>query len=130
MLGAHAGHRHTLAAALPSPAGHRPRDLGMLGALTHVLGDALNNVGVIVAALVVWRATRYDARFYADPGVGLGIAAMILLSSLPLIKNSGRILLESAPRGVDVGDVKHDLEKACALGTLPPSLPLPAKPPG
>lgn len=82
----------------------------MLGALTHVLGDALNNVGVIIAALVIW-LTRYDARFYADPGVSMGIAVMILLSSLPLIKSSGRILLESAPRGVDLGDVKHDLEK-------------------
>lgn len=82
----------------------------MLGVLVHVIGDALNNVGVIVAALVIWQ-TNYDARFYADPGVSLGIALMILVSSLPLVKNSGTILLQSAPRGVDLSDVKHDLEK-------------------
>jgi len=35
---------------------------------------------------------------------------MILLSSLPLIKRSGTILLESVPLGVDPQDVKHDLE--------------------
>ncbi|KAK7928932.1 hypothetical protein PG985_005930 [Apiospora marii] len=106
----HADHRHTLAAnSLPLSASQR--DLGMLGALTHVLGDALNNVGVIVAALVIWRATRYDARFYADPGVGLGIAVMILLSALPLVRSSGRILLESAPGGVDIPgiDSVHEL---------------------
>lgn len=115
-LSAHADHRHTAAAAKPpsSSSSSSGRDLGMLGVLTHVLGDALNNVGVIAAALVVWLA-RYDGRFYADPGAGLGIAVMILLSSLPLVKRSGAILLESAPRGVDLGDVKHDLEKACSF---------------
>ncbi|KAK7981318.1 hypothetical protein PG988_003556 [Apiospora saccharicola] len=104
IMSPHANHRHTLPSKLPSSSGHGHRDLGMLGALTHVLSDALNNVGVIVAALVVW-LTHYNARFYADPAVSMGIAVMILLSSLPLVKNSGRILLESAPGGVDLGDI-------------------------
>ncbi len=82
----------------------------MLGVLVHVIGDALNNIGVIIAAVVIWQ-TNYDARFYADPGVSMGIALMILLSSLPLVKNSGLILMQSAPRGVDISDVKHDIEK-------------------
>lgn len=82
----------------------------MRGVLIHVLGDAINNVGVIIAALVI-AFTKYDARYYADPGVSLGISLMILFSSLPLLKNSGVILLQSAPKGVDLGDVKHDLEQ-------------------
>jgi solute carrier family 30 (zinc transporter), member 1 len=82
----------------------------MLGALIHVIGDALNNLGVIVAAIVMWR-TSWPSRFYADPGVSMGISFMILLSAMPLVKNSGVILLQSAPRGVDLSDVKHDLEK-------------------
>ncbi|KAK7957362.1 uncharacterized protein PG986_006584 [Apiospora aurea] len=99
----HINHHHTLP-KFQSSSTSTGRDLGMLGVLTHVLSDALNNVGVIIAALVVW-LTHYDARFYADPGVSMGIALMILLSSLPLVKNSGRILLESAPAGVDLGDI-------------------------
>lgn len=83
----------------------------MFGAFVHVLGDAINNVGVIISALVIWKAT-YPARFYSDPGVSMGIALMILISAMPLVKNSGTILLQSAPRGVDINDVKHDLEKA------------------
>lgn len=108
-ISAHADHRHTVAKFQSSSS---DQDLGMLGVLTHVLSDALNNIGVIIAALVVW-LTHYDARFYADPGVSMGIAVMILLSSFPLVKNSGKILMESAPHGVDLGDVKHDLETAC-----------------
>ena len=58
-------------------------DLGVMGVLTHVVGDAVNNVGVIIAALVIW-LTKYDGRFYADPGVSVGIALLILASAIPL----------------------------------------------
>ncbi|KAH8197997.1 hypothetical protein TruAng_007822 [Truncatella angustata] len=104
-ISAHADHRHNIA-TLSSPG----RDLGMMGALIHVISDALNNIGVIIAALVIMFA-KYEGRFYADPGVSLGIAVMILISSIPLVQNSGKILMQSAPHGVDFDDVKHDLEK-------------------
>lgn len=104
-VGVHSEHRHN--ATDRKPPG---RDLGILGVLIHVIGDALNNIGVIISALVIW-LTSYDARFYADPGTSMGIAIMILLTSLPLVKQSGKILMQSAPHGVVVSDVKHDLEK-------------------
>lgn len=104
-ISAHAEHRHTIVDL--QSAG---RDLGMMGVFIHVIGDAFNNVGVIIAALVIWLTTSQH-RFYADPGVSMGIAIMILLSSFPLVKNSGKILMQSAPKGVDLEDVKHDLEK-------------------
>jgi Co/Zn/Cd efflux system component len=103
-----------------------------MGVLLHVLGDAVNNVGVIIASLVIWR-TDSPGRYYADPAVGLAIALMILLSSIPLgmsfilgilshahnsfiaVKKSGTILLECVPIGVDLKDVKHDLEAVCRL---------------
>jgi zinc transporter 1 len=55
----------------------------MMGVLIHVIGDACNNVGVIIAAAVIWKA-NYAGRFYADPAVSMGIAIMILISSIPL----------------------------------------------
>ena len=64
----------------PVSEGH---DLGMMGVLLHVLGDALNNVGVIIAGLVIWLA-RYEGRYYADPAAGVGIALLILVSAIPL----------------------------------------------
>lgn len=82
----------------------------MLGVLVHVIGDAINNIGVIVAAVVIWQ-TRPDARFYADPAASMFIAIMIFVSAIPLTRNAGAILLQSAPRGVEIEDVKHDLEQ-------------------
>ncbi|KAI8957687.1 putative cation diffusion facilitator family metal ion transporter [Daldinia sp. FL1419] len=104
-ISAHAEHRHTI--VNPKSSG---RDLGMMGVLFHVIGDACNNVGVIVAALVIWLATP-EGRFYADPGISMAIAIMILVTSIPLVKNSGKILMQSAPKGVNIDDVRHDLEK-------------------
>lgn len=101
----HHEHRHAdLTLATP---GH---DLNMLGVILHVLGDAVNNIGVMVAAIAIWKA-KSDARFYADPAVSLFIAIMIFASAVPLVKNSGSILLQSAPLGVDLKDIQHDLEK-------------------
>lgn len=101
----------------------------MTGVLLHVLCDAANNLGVITAALVIWLA-KYDGRYYADPATSMGIGLMIIFSSIPLgtthprvnlkykltriVWKSGLILLESAPNGVDLDDVQHDLEKARA----------------
>jgi Co/Zn/Cd efflux system component len=51
--------------------------------LIHIAGDALNNIGVIIAGAIIWK-TDSPARFYADPAVGVAIAIMILGSSVPL----------------------------------------------
>jgi zinc transporter 1 len=84
-------------------------DLGMMGVLLHVLGDAINNIGVIISAVIIW-FVKSPKRFYADPAVSMWIALMILISSYPLAKRSGKILLQSAPIGVKIEDIKHDLE--------------------
>ncbi|KAM0343992.1 hypothetical protein ACHAPU_008050 [Fusarium lateritium] len=86
------------------------RDLGMMGVFIHVLGDAINNIGVMVAAAVIWK-DEGDGRYYADPAVGVFISLMILISAIPVVKSSGAILLQTAPRGIDLEDVKHDIER-------------------
>jgi zinc transporter 1 len=100
----HASHMHIVA----KPTKHG-MDLGILGVLIHVIGDAINNIGVIISAVIIW-FVKSPSRFYADPAVSMWIAIMILISAIPLTKRSGKILLQSAPLGVKIEDVKHDLE--------------------
>jgi zinc transporter 1 len=101
----HSEHNHLNLLASSKP----HRDLGMLGALIHVLGDAFNNIGVMISALVIW-LTHSPNRFYIDPAISLYIALMILATAIPLTRRSGTILLESAPDGVVLDHVKKDLE--------------------
>ncbi|PVH93364.1 cation efflux protein/ zinc transporter-like protein [Periconia macrospinosa] len=113
---------HTSPSSLPSPSSHashhhasltnapsRGMDLGIAGVLLHVCGDVINNIGVIISAVIIWR-TNSPKRYYADPAVSLFIAFMIFLSAIPLTKRSGNILLQSAPPGVKLDLLKHDLE--------------------
>jgi zinc transporter 1 len=53
----------------------------MLGVLVHVLGDAINNVGVIISAVIIWKTTS-EKRFYADPAMSMFISIMILATKI------------------------------------------------
>lgn len=91
-------------------AAHSQKDLGMMGAFTHVVGDAINNVGVIVSALIIWRVEG-EKRYYADPVIGVFIAIMIFFTAIPLLRKSLRILMQAAPEGTNIKDVQECIEK-------------------
>ncbi|KAJ9094118.1 hypothetical protein QFC19_008070 [Naganishia cerealis] len=63
--------------------GHSHGSMNAQGVFLHVLGDALGNVGVIAAGLVIWFAKGYW-RFYFDPAISLFITVIIFHSALPL----------------------------------------------
>ena len=83
-IGSHDGHRHEVGGEKEKRES-KARDLGMIAAIVHVFGDAVNNVGVVAAGLMIWLG-RWQGRYYADPGVGMAIGVMILASSVPLGK--------------------------------------------
>ncbi len=85
---------------------HRASDesLNMRGALLHMLADALGSVGAVVAAIFLIYGVGI-----ADILVSLGIAAMVLWATWHLLEDSGRILLEFAPRGTDLEAIQADL---------------------
>ena len=77
----HQAHRHT--APADGAKKNTTRDIGIMGVLIHIGGDAINNIGVIIAGAIIWK-TNSPSRFYADPAVGVAIAIMIFASSIPL----------------------------------------------
>ncbi|KAL8777165.1 MAG: hypothetical protein Q9213_007980 [Squamulea squamosa] len=101
-------HHHHSKVTIDAPAIHS-HDLNMVGVFLHLLSDAFNNLGIIVAALIII-LVQSPTRFYADPGISMAISFMICLSAYPLVSKSGSILLQTAPLGVDMGDVRKDLE--------------------
>jgi cobalt-zinc-cadmium efflux system protein len=102
LRGAGHGHDHAQGHAH----GH---DLNLRGAMLHVLGDLLGSAAAIVAAIVIL-ATGWMP---IDPLLSLLVAALILRSAWPLMRESAHVLLEGTPEGFDaaqfgqrlVGDV-------------------------
>jgi solute carrier family 30 (zinc transporter), member 1 len=101
-LVSHKGHAHTLALSQQDKA---HADIGILGVLIHLIGDAINNVAVMIAAGVAL-ATGF---IYADPIASAFVGIMIVATSLPLVFRSGRLLLDSAPGAVDFEGVGKDI---------------------
>lgn len=54
-----------------------------MSVLIHIAADAANNLGVMASALVIW-LTTFELRFCADPAASMGIAVMIMASSIPI----------------------------------------------
>ncbi|KAK4671161.1 hypothetical protein QC764_602810 [Podospora pseudoanserina] len=96
----HSEHRHIVHIG-KAPLG----DLNMLAAKFHVLGDIAGNLGVMIAAAIIQyvrpdTTNEFDPKYYADPAISLGIAALIFCTAIPILRESGTILLQSAPAGV------------------------------
>jgi cobalt-zinc-cadmium efflux system protein len=73
-------------------------DLNIRSAYLHMLGDAVSAFGVVIAGVLV--ATLHLP--LADPIVSLLIAGLILYSSYGVLRESGTVLLEGTPAGMDM----------------------------
>lgn len=80
---------------------HGHRDLNIKGAYLHALGDALSSMAVIIGALII----LFTGKTQADPILSFIIMAIILFGSVKLIRDSVHILLESAPKHVDIHEL-------------------------
>ncbi|ANB09707.1 cation transporter [Streptomyces ambofaciens] len=76
--------------------------LNVRGAFLEVAADALGSLTVIVSALVIL-ATGWQA---ADPIASLLIGLMIVPRTLRLLRETLDVLLEAAPKGVDIAEVR------------------------
>lgn len=87
--------------------GGRKSNINMKAAFLEVINDALGSVAVIFSAIII--ATTGWVR--ADAIAGMIIALLILPRAIIILKESGAILLESTPAGLDLEEVRqHMLE--------------------
>ena len=83
----------------------RSSTLNLRAAFLEVVNDALGSVAVLVAALVI-ALTGWQR---ADPVVSILIGLLILPRTFTLLRETTDVLLESAPRGLDLDDVRTHL---------------------
>ncbi|AIS01581.1 cation diffusion facilitator family transporter [Streptomyces glaucescens] len=76
--------------------------LNVRGAFLEVAADALGSVAVLISAAVIL-TTGWQA---ADPIASLVIGLMIVPRTVKLLRETLDVLLESAPKGVDMAEVR------------------------
>jgi cobalt-zinc-cadmium efflux system protein len=81
-------------------------NMNVRGAYLHVLGDLLASVGTVVAAVLI----RYTGWLLADPLASFITTALIMRGAWALVRESVDILLEAAPKHIDLAAVRAQLE--------------------
>jgi cobalt-zinc-cadmium efflux system protein len=76
--------------------------LNVRGAWLHVFTDTLGSVGTIAAAALIWLFGWNGS----DPVISILIATLVVYSAWALLRESVNVLMESAPRGIDVDQVR------------------------
>ncbi len=84
----------------------REQDLNIRGAFLHMAADALVSVGVVIAgALVLWLGWNW-----LDPLVSLAIAAVIVIGTWSLFRQSLHLLFDGVPDSIDLTAVRTLLQ--------------------
>lgn len=85
--------------------------LNMRGAFLHMALDTLGSIAAVAAglAILIWDAVE------ADTIASLGISALVLLSAYRLVRETLQVLLEAAPRSLDVQEVEKAIQDASGV---------------
>jgi cobalt-zinc-cadmium efflux system protein len=81
------------------------RSLNIEGAYRHILTDLAAFLATAVAGLVIMTTQFREA----DPIASLVVVGLMVRAGLSLVRDSGRILLEAAPEGLDPRAIGRDL---------------------
>jgi len=87
--------------------GSHKHNINIRGVFYHMIADALSSVGIIAAALII----LVTGWVFIDPLVSVGIAAIIVYWAWGILKESTRVLLEMAPKGLNIDIISDDLKK-------------------
>lgn len=87
--------------------GSHRRNLNIKGVFYHMIADAASSVGIVGAAIIIY----YTKWNIVDPLVSIGISVIIIFWAWGILRESGKILLEMAPTGLNVEIVTKDLKQ-------------------
>jgi len=91
------------------------RDMNVHAVFLHYLGDAISSLLVLGAGLFLHFFKGNSWTVYIDPIASLVIVALIVFTTIPLVRRCSTILLQSTPSEVSVDDIRNQLRKVEGL---------------
>ncbi len=83
------------------------RNINIKAAYLHLLGDTLSSVGVIAGGILI----IFYKIYWVDPLLTFIIGLYILKETFVILKEAVEILMQAAPAGISINDIKDELEK-------------------
>ena len=81
-------------------------DLNMRGAFLHLAIDAVVSLGVVISGLVI----HFTGWLVIDPVISVVIAAIIIISTWNLFRESLRLTADAVPQGINTDNVIQDMK--------------------
>ncbi|MCS7247317.1 MAG: cation diffusion facilitator family transporter [Anaerolineales bacterium] len=82
-------------------------DLNLRSAYLHLMGDVFSTLGAFLAGVLIY----FTGYVWLDPLVSLVIVALILWNALKIVAETVQILLEGAPRDINVEQLVEELRR-------------------
>ena len=95
-IGLHEEHEHE----------HKNTNVNLRASFIHVLGDALQNVGVLIAGIIVFFFKNLSI---ADPICTYIFSIIVGLTTIRILKDCIFVLMEGSPVAVDIEQLEKDL---------------------
>jgi len=90
---------------------HDRDNVNTRAALIHVMGDLLGSIAAIIAGLIIY----FGGPLMADPLLSMFVAALILRSTIGVLRETTLVLLDSVPRGVEYVAVGQALAQVTGI---------------
>jgi len=86
---------------------NKENDLNIKSAFLHLLADAIVSAGLVIAGILIF----YTGYYWLDPVLSIVIAAVILISTWRLLRDSLRLSLDAVPEGINLRHVQSAVQK-------------------
>jgi cobalt-zinc-cadmium efflux system protein len=83
-------------------------------ALAHVLGDLLGSCAAIASGLIVY----WTGLLRADPLLSVVVSVLLLWGSWRIIGETGHILMEGTPEGIDAAELEAAIHRVPGVGSV------------
>ena len=82
-------------------------NMNVKSALLHFTGDILNSIGVIVASFLI----HFTGNILYDIIISFIISIVIFIGGVKILKESGYILMETVPEGLEIEEIRENILK-------------------
>jgi cobalt-zinc-cadmium efflux system protein len=90
------------------------RDVNVRSALLHEVGDTLSTAAVIAGGFAI----LWTGQYWIDAALSCGIGALILWSSVGIVRETLNILLEGTPRGMSLEAVEAAMREIAGVSAV------------
>ncbi|HVX51757.1 MAG TPA: cation diffusion facilitator family transporter, partial [Chitinophagaceae bacterium] len=92
----------------------KDKDLNVKSAYLHLMADAAISLGLVIGGILIY----YTHWYWVDPALSLVVAAVILVSTWHLLKDSLRLSLDGVPANINLAGVKKAALKITGVKDL------------